>query len=66
MRLEGLKVIVTGGASGLGAATAARFARASCEVAIWDLDAGLGAKKAGEIGGRFYQTDISSEESIKA
>jgi NAD(P)-dependent dehydrogenase (short-subunit alcohol dehydrogenase family) len=66
MRLEGLKVLITGGASGLGAATASRFVKASSQVAIWDLNAELGSKKAAEIGGRFYQTDITSQESVKA
>jgi NAD(P)-dependent dehydrogenase (short-subunit alcohol dehydrogenase family) len=66
MRLEGLKVLITGGASGLGAATASRFAKAASQVAIWDLNAELGSRKAAEVGGRFYQTDIASQESIKA
>jgi NAD(P)-dependent dehydrogenase (short-subunit alcohol dehydrogenase family) len=66
MRLEGLKVLITGGASGLGAATATRFAQASCKVAIWDVNVEAGKRKAEEIGGLFYQTDLGCQDSIKA
>jgi len=38
MRLDGQAAIVTGGASGLGAATAERLARAGCRVAVLDIN----------------------------
>lgn len=65
MRLEGLKVIITGGAYGLGAATAELFASHSCQVAIWDIDAEAGEKYAAELEGRFYRTDIRNLASIQ-
>ncbi len=46
-----MAAIVTGGASGLGGATAARLAREGVRVTIFDLNAQLAAAKAKEIGG---------------
>ena len=43
MRLEGQKALVTGGASGIGAATAARLAAEGADVVIGDLSADKGA-----------------------
>lgn len=66
MRLDALKVIVTGGASGLGAATAALFSKNSCQVAIWDRNVQAGKAKAEEIGGLFYEVNVGNQDSIKA
>ena len=51
--------IVTGGASGLGEATARGLADAGCPVAILDMDAARGEAVASEIGGTFVQMDVS-------
>jgi 3alpha(or 20beta)-hydroxysteroid dehydrogenase len=60
--LEGKVAVVTGGASGIGAATARRFARAGAKVAIGDLvDASPLAK---EIGGIAVRTDVSREPDV--
>ena len=48
--------IVTGGASGLGAATARRLAGHGVKVALFDLNTELGERVAGEIGGSFCRT----------
>lgn len=56
--------VVTGGASGLGEATARRLAQAGVKVAIFDRDAERGEGVAGEIGGVFCAVDVTDEASI--
>jgi NAD(P)-dependent dehydrogenase (short-subunit alcohol dehydrogenase family) len=58
--------IVTGGASGLGAATARALAAKGAKVALFDLNAELGESLASEIGGTFCQVDVTSEQSVDA
>jgi 3alpha(or 20beta)-hydroxysteroid dehydrogenase len=55
-------VIVTGGASGLGAAAAARMARDGATVVVTDLRDEEGAKTAAEVGGAFLHHDVTSED----
>jgi NAD(P)-dependent dehydrogenase (short-subunit alcohol dehydrogenase family) len=50
--------VVTGAASGVGAASAARLARAGASVVVVDVDEGNGARVADEIGGRFVALDV--------
>lgn len=64
MNIEGLAAIVTGGASGLGAATAERLASLGAKVTLFDLNAELGAAKANEIGGRFAAVNVTDEASV--
>lgn len=59
-------VIVTGGGSGLGAATARALAAAGAKVAIFDRDAAAGTSIAAEISGGFTQVDVADESSVKA
>ena len=61
-----ITAIVTGGASGLGGATAAALAARGVKVAIFDLNEAAGLAQAAKIGGRFYTCDVSSETSIDA
>jgi NAD(P)-dependent dehydrogenase (short-subunit alcohol dehydrogenase family) len=61
MIIEGKSFIVTGGASGLGAATARMLAKNGGHVTIVDLNAELGEALAKEIDGRFVRGDVSSE-----
>jgi len=58
--------VVTGGASGLGQATAEALAAAGVKVAIFDVNAQKGEAVARAIGGLFCQVDITSEESVIA
>jgi NAD(P)-dependent dehydrogenase (short-subunit alcohol dehydrogenase family) len=58
--------IVTGGASGLGRATAEAMAAVGIKVAIFDLNAKLGQEVADAIGALFCDVDITSEESVVA
>ena len=64
MDLNGVSALVTGGASGLGAATVRRLARAGATVVIADLQADKGEALAAEVGGAFVQTDVTKEETI--
>ena len=65
MKIEGLAAIVTGGASGLGGATAARLAAAGAKVAIFDLNAALGEQHAAAIGGTFHRVDVTDENAVE-
>jgi NAD(P)-dependent dehydrogenase (short-subunit alcohol dehydrogenase family) len=67
MQLDGtIAAIVTGGASGLGAATARRLAGHGVKVALFDLNAELGEQVASEIGGVFCRVDVTSEAEVDA
>ena len=59
MNIAGKAVLVTGGASGLGAATARMAASAGANVVIADLNAELGDALAKEIGGKYIRTDVT-------
>jgi len=64
MHLRGTAAIVSGGASGLGEATARDLAAAGCKVAIADLNEARGAEIAKEIDGVFARTDVADEQSV--
>ncbi|MCE8511124.1 3-hydroxyacyl-CoA dehydrogenase [Ruegeria pomeroyi] len=66
MQLDTTAAVITGGASGLGEATARYFAENGAQVTILDRDAERGEKVAAEIGGHFAQTDVTSEDSVAA
>jgi NAD(P)-dependent dehydrogenase (short-subunit alcohol dehydrogenase family) len=66
MNVDGTTAIVTGGASGLGAATARELAGRGARVAIFDLDPDRGKTVAGEIGGAFALVDVRDPESVAA
>jgi NAD(P)-dependent dehydrogenase (short-subunit alcohol dehydrogenase family) len=61
-----IAAVVTGGASGLGAATGKALAGKGVKVAILDLNAEAGEKLAKEIGGTFAKCDVTSEPSVDA
>ena len=61
-----IAAVITGGASGLGAATARRLASRGVKVALFDLNAKAGEALAAELGGVFCQVDVTSEEQVDA
>ena len=61
-----IAAVVTGGASGLGAATARRLATHGVKVALFDLQADLGERVAAEIGGVFCQVNVTSDAEVDA
>jgi NAD(P)-dependent dehydrogenase (short-subunit alcohol dehydrogenase family) len=66
MDLKDVSAIVTGGASGLGAATARRLAARGAHVVIADLADDKGKETAAEIGGVFARVDVTATEDIIA
>jgi NAD(P)-dependent dehydrogenase (short-subunit alcohol dehydrogenase family) len=66
MLLKDQAVIVTGGASGLGAATARKLAGQGAKVAVFDLNAKLAETVAAEIKGVAVACDVSDAASGEA
>ncbi|WP_397606160.1 SDR family NAD(P)-dependent oxidoreductase [Sphingorhabdus sp.] len=67
MKLDStVAAVVTGGASGLGEATARALAAKGVRVAIFDLQADKGEALAAEIGGVFCNVNVTSDESVDA
>ncbi|MBR0553102.1 SDR family NAD(P)-dependent oxidoreductase [Stakelama marina] len=66
MDVKGKAAVVTGGASGLGAATARALAERGAKVAIFDLQTEKGEAVAKEIGGVFCEVNVTSDESVDA
>ncbi len=64
MKIDGTTALVTGGASGLGAATARTLARGGAKVAILDFDLERAESVASEIGGKAVQVDVSDAEAV--
>jgi len=60
---QGHAALVTGGGSGLGAATAFELAQAGAKVALLDIDLDAAKKIAGEIGGLAVRCDVADAES---
>ena len=67
MELASAKAVITGGASGLGFATAQRVVDAGGRVVLLDINDELGESSAAKLGGRasYITTDVSSEDSVK-
>ena len=66
MELQGTSALVTGGASGLGAATAEALAAGGAKVAILDVNGAAAERAASAYGGLALAADVTSEESVAA
>jgi NAD(P)-dependent dehydrogenase (short-subunit alcohol dehydrogenase family) len=66
MEISNQSAVVTGGASGLGEATARALAERGARVAIFDRDRERGEKVAAELGGIFCEVDVTSDEKVAA
>jgi 3-oxoacyl-[acyl-carrier protein] reductase len=67
MRMQNKVVLVTGGAAGIGRATARRFAAEGAQVVIGDVNAAAGEATAAELGSpaAFYQVDVVNQEAVR-
>ena len=66
MIIDGTAAVVTGGASGLGEATARALAAKGAKVAVFDRDVERGEKIASEINGVFCEVDVMSDDKVAA
>jgi NAD(P)-dependent dehydrogenase (short-subunit alcohol dehydrogenase family) len=65
-RLQGKTAVIAGGCSGIGLATAKRFAEEGAQVVIGDLDTANGDRIAGELGGTFVHVDVTNADQVDA
>jgi NAD(P)-dependent dehydrogenase (short-subunit alcohol dehydrogenase family) len=65
-RLEGRVAVITGGASGIGLASARRLASEGARIVIADVDQTSGESAAKEVGGIFVATDVTDAEQVEA
>jgi 3-oxoacyl-[acyl-carrier protein] reductase len=66
MRFQGKTALVTGGAKGIGAATAARFASEGATVVVADFDEAAAQATAGSFGGHAVRCDVTSRGDVEA
>lgn len=66
MDISGISAVITGGASGLGEATARMIAGRGGKVALFDMNEEKGEAVAKELGGTFHKVDVTDHESVAA
>ncbi len=65
-RIENKTALITGGGSGIGAATARLMSQEGAEVFVADINTESGNAVAHEIGGRFVELDVTSESAWRS
>jgi 3-oxoacyl-[acyl-carrier protein] reductase len=65
LRFAGRRAVVTGGASGIGRATARRLAAEGAQVMIWDANAGAGEAAAAALGGSAIALDVTDWRAVE-
>ncbi len=65
-RLDGKTAVITGGCSGIGLATARRFAAEGARVVVGDIDDERGPSLADELAGAYLHTDVTDPEGVEA
>src|SRR5688500_5450427 len=65
MEINGAVALITGGASGIGAASARALATRGVQTVLVDRDGDKGTKVAAEVGGTFVQADVTSEQDVQ-
>ncbi|SDI32894.1 NAD(P)-dependent dehydrogenase, short-chain alcohol dehydrogenase family [Actinokineospora alba] len=65
-RFEGRVAVITGGASGVGLATAHRLADEGATIVVADVSDAAGKAVADEVGGLFVHTDVTDEEQVRS
>jgi 3-oxoacyl-[acyl-carrier protein] reductase len=68
MRLKDKVCLITGGAAGIGKATAIKFVAEGAKVVLCDVDEGAGQQLASELGNdtEFYKVDVTNREAVQA
>ncbi len=66
MNINGASVLVTGGASGLGAATVRRLTEEGAKVVILDLPSSSGKEVAAQLGATFVAADVTDPDGVNA
>lgn len=64
-RLQDRVAVITGAASGIGYATAKRFAEEGAKVVVVDLNEEIGTKVANELGGSFIKANVTNEADVE-
>ncbi|OGT45832.1 MAG: 3-hydroxy-2-methylbutyryl-CoA dehydrogenase [Gammaproteobacteria bacterium RIFCSPHIGHO2_12_FULL_41_20] len=66
MEIKGCAVIISGGASGMGAATARMLGQAGAKIALFDINVESAKKIAAEVNGLAFSCDVSNAASVEA
>ena len=62
---NGQTAVITGGAQGIGLATAKRFINDGCEVMIWDIDKKMGMDAANDLNCHFLEVDQTDNQEVE-
>jgi NAD(P)-dependent dehydrogenase (short-subunit alcohol dehydrogenase family) len=66
MNIKNKTIIITGGGSGMGAASARHLSALGAKVVLWDMNLDAAQKISSETGGTAAQVDVTNEDSVKA